>query len=303
MADLVCLGEPLYELNAQPDGTFRPGFGGDVSNVAVAAARQGCEVRLLSAIGDDHFGDALAAMWAHEGVLADSVERDPEHETGLYFVIHDESGHRFLYRRRGSAASQMASSALSRNAISSASVFYSSGISLGVSETLRDTTFDAVRIAAESGVRVAFDPNLRTALWPLDEARAVTHRLMKSCDIALPSLDDARRLTGQQSPEDIVTFYHELGAETVALTLGHEGVAISSGGACRIIPGVTIDATDATGAGDCFNGIFLANLISTENAVQAAERANFGAAISTTGLGALNAIPTKDSLTEQMETR
>ena len=39
--DVVSLGEPLYELNRQPDGRFLPGIGGDTLNVAVAAARLG----------------------------------------------------------------------------------------------------------------------------------------------------------------------------------------------------------------------------------------------------------------------
>ena len=303
MADLVCLGEPLFELNAQPDGSFRSGFGGDISNVAVAAARQGCDVGLLTRIGADQFGDALSEMWVREGISTDHVELVDGEETGLYFVFHDENGHRFLYRRRGSAASKMKTTDVSEDTITSAGLFYSSGISLGVSPSLRDTTFHAVSVAAESGVPVAFDPNLRTALWSLEEARTVTHRLMERCDIALPGLDDARQLTGQQSPEDIVAFYHRLGAKIVAVTLGHEGVAVSSGDTIHTIPGISVAAVDATGAGDCFNGIFLASYLADGNALSAAERANFGAALSTTGWGALEAVPSRKTLIQEMESR
>lgn len=55
-AELLCIGEPMLEFNQQPplpDGRviYVQGFGGDSSNVAVAAARQGAQVGYITAIG------------------------------------------------------------------------------------------------------------------------------------------------------------------------------------------------------------------------------------------------------------
>lgn len=296
MPDLLCLGEPLVELNSQPDGSFKSGFGGDVSNVAIAAARQGTDVGLISWIGDDPFGSDLRALWQRENVSNEHVATTPGQETGIYFVFHDDNGHHFVYRRKGSAASQMTASDIPETAVAQARIFYSSGIGLGVSKSLCVATFQAVQVARASGVTVAFDPNLRTALWSLEEARTVTHELMRHCDIALPGLDDARQLTEQQSPEDIINFYHALGAGVVALTLGSEGVAVSNGNGVHVIPGTVVDAKDATGAGDCFNGIFLANYLQHGDLHKATETANRGAALSTMGYGAVDPIPFKHTL-------
>lgn len=296
MSDLLCLGEPLYELNAQPDGTFKPGFGGDASNVAIAAARQGENVGLISRVGDDPFSDGLYQFWQNEAVSTNHVAVMQGQETGLYFVFHDDDGHHFGYRRKGSAASRMGKEDIPEQTIAQAKVFYSSGIGLGVSDNLRAATFHAVATARQNKATVAIDPNLRTALWSLDEARAVTHDLMRHCDVALPGLDDARQLTGRHSPEDIITYYHDLGARIVALTLGADGVVISDGDGVQTLPGSPVIARDATGAGDCFNGIFLANYLSHGNIIEAAEAANLGAAFSTMGYGAGAPIPFKNTL-------
>jgi len=301
MTDILCLGEPLCELNAQADGSFKAGFGGDVSNVAIAAARQGADSGLISRVGDDPFGAQLRALWQRENVCADHVAVVQGQETGIYFVFHDEDGHHFVYRRKGSAASRLTADDIPETAVARARIFYSSGIGLGVSKSLRAATFHAAAIAAQGGVTVAFDPNLRTALWSLDEARAFTHELMQQCDIALPGLDDARQLTGLHSPEDIIGFYHNLGARIVALTLGADGVAVSDGKAVHTISGTKVEAKDATGAGDCFNGIFLANYLRDGDILNAAETANRGAALSTTGYGAVDPIPFKSTLETSKE--
>lgn len=291
MSDLICLGEPLFELNARPDGTFQSGFGGDVSNVAVAAARQGVNSALISRIGADHFGEHLRGLWAREGVDDTHVASIPDGDTGMYFVFHDEDGHRFVYRRKDSAASQMTPDHVPEKAIENAGMFYTSGISLGVSSELRAATQHAIHVAHSAGVPVAIDPNLRTALWPLEQAREITHDAMRQCRIALPGLDDARRLTGLHSPQDIIRFYHDLGAKIVALTLGQDGVAFSMGDGVQTLPGFRVDAVDATGTGDCFNGIFLSSYLRTKNVTTSIERANQGAALSTLGFGAVDPIP------------
>ncbi|MFV1530381.1 MULTISPECIES: sugar kinase [unclassified Phaeobacter] len=296
MTDLVCLGEPLIEFNQKPDGQLVMGYGGDVSNVAIAAARQGTATSLISRLGDDRFGQALLELWHREHVDSSLISTVADGETGLYFVFHDDLGHHFLYRRRHSAASRMTPDDLPTHAIGTARIFYASGINLGISSTMCATTYHAVRTARASNVTTAFDPNLRTALWSLEEARAVTHDLMRHVDIALPGLDDARQLTGRQSPDEIIRFYHNLGARIVALTLGRDGVAVSENQGVTFVPGAVVESVDATGAGDCFNGIFLSELLRHGDSVRAAEHANLGAALSTTGYGAVAPIPHRPTL-------
>src|SRR6185503_1593870 len=69
--DLLSIGEPLLEFN-QTKGTeeYRRGHGGDSSNAAIAAARQGAKVAYFTALGRDPFGDSFMELWAREGVDA-----------------------------------------------------------------------------------------------------------------------------------------------------------------------------------------------------------------------------------------
>ncbi|MCY4302458.1 MAG: sugar kinase [Aestuariivita sp.] len=292
MIDLFCLGEPLVEFNQQKDGRFLRGFGGDVSNVAIAAARQGAKSAMLSRIGQDRFDDDLRKLWQEEGVIDEFVLTSTDSETGIYFVTHGEYGHSFTYRRKGSAASKFKPNNLPRKAIANSKILYASGISLAISNSM----CAAVKVAAETirkaGRIFAFDPNLRTKLWSLDQARRITHDVMVSCNIALPSLDDAKQLTGLSQPDQIVAFYHDLGASEVVITLGRDGVLASDGSLQRYIDPIEVTAIDATGAGDCFNGAYLAGRLRDLSTFEAAEWANVAAALSTFGLGAVTSIPT-----------
>uniref|UniRef100_UPI001F2505D4 PfkB family carbohydrate kinase n=1 Tax=Falsiroseomonas oryziterrae TaxID=2911368 RepID=UPI001F2505D4 len=72
MSDLLCFGEPMLEFNQQPDSgdgrrLYLEGFGGDASNAAVAAARSGARVAMVTALGEDRAGAAFRALWRAEG--------------------------------------------------------------------------------------------------------------------------------------------------------------------------------------------------------------------------------------------
>ena len=105
--DILAYGEAMIEFN-QTDRSggrnYLQGFGGDTSNFAIAAARQGARVGYFSALGDDHNGRMLRALWDAEGVDHVDVKSDATAFTAIYFVSHDERGHDFNFFRAGSAA-------------------------------------------------------------------------------------------------------------------------------------------------------------------------------------------------------
>lgn len=290
--DILTLGEPLVEFNEQGEGRWLQGFGGDTSNVAVAAARQGARAGVLTRIGTDAFGDALIGLWAREGVSAQHVIRDPDAPTGIYFVHHGPEGHAFSYRRAGSAASLMRPDDLSLEAIGGARVLHLSGITLAISASAADTAFAAMCAARANGVTVAFDPNLRQRLWPLERARATIHGALAYADIALPGLEDARALTGLDDPRAILERYRAMGPRIVALTLGEDGALVADGDAVyEVLPRRTVPV-DASGAGDCFDGAFLARWLDNGDVADAARYANCAASLKVEGYGAIAPIPT-----------
>jgi 2-dehydro-3-deoxygluconokinase len=293
--DILALGEPMVEFNQTGEGAGRmylQGFGGDTSNAAIAAARQGASVGYISAVGDDVYGHMLRELWDREGVDHSEVRTDAQGFTAVYFVTHDASGHHFSFFRRGSAASRMTPAQLPAQRIAQARVLHLSGISAAISDSACDTCFAAVEIAKAAGVKVCFDTNLRLKLWPLPRARAVMREMIRQSDICLPSYDDVAAISGLKDADALLDWCLDLGAGVVALKLGAEGALLSDGKIRLRIPPHPCKVVDATGAGDTFGGALLARLVAGDELEAAGRYATVAAALSTEGYGAVEPIPT-----------
>ncbi len=292
MADLIAIGEALVELNQPRDGApFVQGFGGDTSNAMIAAARLGADAAYFTAVGADRFGQALTELWMREGVDASRIVVNGGAHTGLYFVTHGEKGHEFSYMRAGSAASRIGESDLPVDRIRETKILHASGISQAISSSAADAVFAAIDVARDAKRLVSYDPNLRLKLWPLRRARAIIHEAMRLCDLALPGLDDALALTSLSEPDAIVDFYLRLGARVVVLKLGKAGALAATAKARERIAARAVATVDATGAGDCFDGAFLAEFVHAGDPFASARFANAAAGLSTLGFGAVAPLP------------
>src|SRR6516162_6779212 len=304
MADLLAIGEALIELNQPREGApFVQGFGGDTSNAMIAAARLGADAAYFTAVGADAFGQALTALWFKEGVDASRIVVNGGAHTGLYFVTHGPEGHAFSYMRAGSAASRIGEPDLPVDRIRATKILHASGISQAISSSAADAVFAAIDVARGAKRLVSYDPNLRLKLWPLRRARAVIHEAMRSCDIALPGLDDAEHLTGLRDPDAIASFYLELGARVVVVKMGRGGALAATPKGRERIYAHPVKAVDATGAGDCFDGAFLAEYVQRGDPFAAARFANAAAALSTRGYGAVAPLPRRADVEATMAAR
>jgi 2-dehydro-3-deoxygluconokinase len=292
--DVVAIGEPMIEFNqarADDPATWLQGYGGDTSNMAIAAARLGARVGYVTRVGGDAFGRLFLDLWAAEGVDARGVAIDAEAATGVYFVAHGRAGHEFSYLRAGSAASRMRPETLPQDVVGAARLLHVSGISQAISASACDTVFAAIDIARAAGAQVLYDPNLRLKLWPLPRARATILATMGLCSWCVPSLDDARVLFDGGDPATIVAACHRAGAPGVVLKLGADGCLVSDGARQEHVPAHRVTPVDATGAGDCFDGAFATRLLAGDDPFTAAGYANIAAALATTGFGAVAPLP------------
>jgi 2-dehydro-3-deoxygluconokinase len=296
--DIVSIGEPMVEFNQTDSGAPRylQGFGGDTSNMVIAAARSGARSAYVTRLGDDEFGRMFLGLWRSEGVDCSSVAVDPAAHTAVYFVTHGSQGHVFSYLRAGSAASLLSPANLPQAILARARVVHASGISQAISSSACDAVLQAFDAARAAGSKVAFDSNLRLKLWPLARARAMVTAAASLSDYFFPSLEDAATLSGLQDPQAILDWCHRSGARTVFLKLGADGVIVSDGDRREHLAGHPVDAVDATGAGDCFCGACLARIAAGDDIVTAARYANAAAALSTTGFGAVAPLPRPDAV-------
>ena len=307
--DIVALGEAMVEFNqtqGQPPDQpplYLQGFGGDTSNAAIAAARAGARVAYLSRLGTDRWGDHLVDLWQRENVDTTAVLRDAQAPSGMYFVSHDAQGHHFSYARAGSAASRMQPQDLMhwQNAIARSHWLHLSGISLAISASACDTAFAAMQQARQVGTQVALDSNLRLSLWPLARAQACIRHAISLCDLFLPSLEDITALTGLSQAQDIIDWSHAQGAAQVVLKLGADGALASDGHTQHTVQGHTVQAVDATGAGDCFAGNLLARLSAGDKLRDATAYANAAASLSVQGYGAVAPLPRRDAVLNMLK--
>lgn len=293
---LACLGEPLLELNGRGSGgggprAYAEAHGGDASNVAVAAARQGARTAFLSAVGGDLAGRSFLDLWAGEGIDASAVRTDPERPTGVYFVAHDAAGHHFTYLRRGSAASAYRLDDAAKRILRDTRFLFASGISLGISEQAADTVLEAFALAKGAGARIAFDTNYRPKLWPPPRAAALIRHAMTQADIAFPGLEDVAALWNLADPDAIADFCLDLGPKLVVLKMGSAGALLATRESRTPLTPFPCRPLDATGAGDTFCGSFLALLAQGASPEQAGRYAACAAALATMAYGAVPPIP------------
>ena len=291
----------MIEFNQTRPGerAYLQGFGGDTSNMIIAAARSGAATAYVTRVGDDEFGRMLLDLWTKERVSTRGVIVDRQAPTGAYFVSHGPQGHVFSYLRAGSAASRLTPADLP-DFIESARFVHASGISMAISASAANTVLAAFRKAKGE---IAFDPNLRLKLWPLERAREMIGAAAAMADYFFPSIEDARALSGVESPEANLDWAHRLGAKVVFLKLGADGVLVSDGTKQEEISGIRIKAVDATGAGDCFCGATLARLAAGDSIWDAARYANAAAALATTGFGAVDPLPRPDAVRSLLASR
>ncbi len=265
------IGECMVELSDAQGGLLRQSFAGDVFNTLWYAKRalpHGWSTRFLSAVGVDPLSDGMADFIAGAGIETGDIRRIPDRRPGLY-MIHLDAGERsFSYWRDRSAARLLAADAAHLDrAIGAAQVVYLSGITLAIlSGDDLETLLARLATARAAGAIIAFDPNIRPALW--DDAtrmRAMIERAAETATIILPSFDDEASAFGDADAGATLARYAARGADLVVVKNGAGDVSVKRGNDTATPYPTTAIATpvDTTGAGDSFNGAFLAEYVTS----------------------------------------
>lgn len=266
MMRAICIGEAMVELQPAGPGLFAHAVAGDAYNTAVYLKRSlgpEAEVAFLTAVGDDALSHNMTAQFAAEGLETGLAFTVPNGLPGLYLIELDAHGDRsFHYWRSASAARRWLAELEARGGadlLAGADLIYLSGISLAILEPEeRKRALDLLRSLRGRVGRIAFDPNIRPRLWPdLAQARETVEAASALSDIVLPSLVDGELIWNAADPSTQLDRYGALAPE-IALTLGEDGVRLRVGAESLALPARTVQAVDTSGAGDSFNGAYLA---------------------------------------------
>jgi len=291
---VVSIGECMVELRDAGDGLLSKGFAGDAYNTAVYLKRSapGVQVQFLTVTGVDPLSHAMRAAWRAEGVEDEAAFTDTDRTPGLYLIELDAAGERrFHYWRQASAARQWMQRlrAGGGDPLSGADLVYLSGISLAIlpPEDREQALMLMKWLRGRVGL-IAFDPNVRPALWPdLATAHAVIEAAVGLADIVLPSTDDLALLYGHAAPEVLAAKLWRLGAREIALTTGADGCLVITAQGRDGLAAPAAHVVDTSGAGDSFNGAYLAARLAGSSPDEAAEAALAVAARVVTSPGAI----------------
>ena len=268
--DVLTLGMMMGEVAPPRAGAgFGDGRGlvlfpsGSMTIFALALARLGARVGLLSRVGDDDLGRWMRERVEDAGIDTDGVASVAGQLTPLALASVDTAGKKsFSYYRFAGISDPLATlraTDVPDAALRRARVFDFGEASLR-SPLLRAETLMLAQRSRNLGLAVCYTPNYRAAAWGggAGEAASVQRHALALADIALMNAEEAELLTGEVDPDAAAQRIVELGPGVAIVTVGKEGSVVASGAGATRIPAVPVDVVFDIGAGDAFHAGFLA---------------------------------------------
>lgn len=263
-------------------GEFFMNHGGKGANQAVAAARLGGKVSLITKTGDDLFARQAWKIFGSENINIDNLIIDPLHPSGVALITVDAKGENCIVVAPGS------NSYLNCEDIKLAQEqITNSDIVLMQLEIPLSTVEFAANLAFQSGIKVVLNPAPATPL---------SDELLTKLYMITPNETEAEIITGIRvtdisSATEAAINLHERGVKVVIITLGSKGALLYANGTAILVPSQKVVAVDTTAAGDVFNGAIAVSLSEGFGLQKGVEFACSAAAISVTRMGAQSSAP------------
>lgn len=261
--------------------------GGKGLNQAVAAARLGAQVTVISAIGQDYLGDLLLAELERESVNYDPVERQPAVDTDATCVIIEKGEPGFI-------GGKLAGNTVDYSLISKASSYIKSAdVVMATGEVPVDAVQEAFKIAKEHGIITVFNP-----APPEKLGKAV----LSLTDYLIPNdwessvLVGVRRAGGGFSLEEIARRLRRNGANNVIITGGAYHGLYLIGPDSGTFEAFEVDIVDTTGASDAFCAALAVSLAQGKDIDAAIVIASAAGALACTKFGASTSMPERSAL-------
>jgi ribokinase len=226
---------------------FRMGCGGKGANQAVAAAKLGAEVTMVTKVGDDAFADTTIANFRRFGIDTKHVEKVPGVSSGVAPIFVEPSGENSILIIKG-ANGHLAPADVDR----AGEDLKGADLILMQLEVPLETVYHTIDFAAANGIETVLNPAPAAAL-DLARISKVTFLTPNQTELALltgmPVGDEVEAIVAAKSLVD-------KGIRVVVVTLGSRGALLVDGKGVTRIPPVAVKPVDTTGAGDAFIGSF-----------------------------------------------
>ena len=268
MNKILCIGEALIDMictdkgMALSDGEhFIKKAGGAPMNVAAAIGALGGDVAVAAKVGEDPFGKHLIEVLNGFSVDTRHIIKDPHHFTTFAFVSLMENGERDFYFNRG-ADGQLSTEETESIQLQSFGIVHFGSATGFLPGPLQAAYSKMFYKAMDENLFVSFDPNYRELLFGNNKEEFILRswEFMERADFFKLSDEEAFLLTGKSSIDEAASALMERTNAVFAITMGKEGTLLALEGNTFMVPSITIEQVDTTGAGDAFVGALLFQL-------------------------------------------
>lgn len=305
--DVLCLGifvadvvaKPIEEMPAkgklQLVDTMELHTGGCASNTGYALNKLGISTGLMGKVGTDGFGDFFVKYMDDAGLDTRGIKRTPSVNTSATMVMVSADGERTFFHYLGANA-ELGYDDVDFDIIREAKILHVAGAFL-MPKFDGEPTAKVLKQAQEMGITTSLD----TAWDSKGNWMQILEPCLEHLDIFMPSIEEARMITGKDEPSEIAELLLSYGIKTVALKMGERGSYIRTSDLEMSVPIYKVDAIDATGAGDAFAAGFIAGVSKGMDHMEAARLANAVGACCTTGMGATSGVKNMQQTLEFMK--
>lgn len=291
MVDLITY---IDRMPAQGETLEAPGFalgcGGKGANQAVAAAKLGADVLMLTKVGDDMFADNTLANFQRFGIDTRYVQRVPGVSSGVAPIFVQADSHNSILIVKGANAHLVPA-----DIDGAAQALRECSLIVLQLEINVDTVYHAIEFGRAH--------NIPVLLNPAPALSGLSREHLSHLDFLVPNESELALITGQvvDSPASAHKAAQTLvadGIRHVIVTLGQQGALYVGEEGEFQIPGLSVAARDTTGAGDAFIGCFIHHWSRDRDIRAAMTQAVAYSACSVTGLGTQTSYPDATAFAE-----
>ena len=262
---------------------YNIGPGGKGCNQAIAIARLGGNVNFISKIGKDAYGELALKTLEKNKIFTKNIIQDNSQQTGVAGILVDQNSGKNAINVIVGAPSSLKINEIEKQM----NLIKNSKILLTQLEIPKDVTLHCLKTAKENGCLTILNPA---------PASEITKEFYNCIDYFTPNETEAEfytgiKITNEKEAKQAADKLTNLGIKKTIITLGEKGLFYSDGKEEIYLKASDVKAIDTTGAGDAFNGALAFGLSKGKPIKECLELANKVAGISTTKLGAGDAMP------------
>ena len=202
--DVLGIGEVMLRLSpvgkerVSHSATFEKQAGGSEFNVVSGISMLGMKTGIITKIPENDIGKFAKRRLRYAGTddALTFYDSSPDARLGIYYY---ESGAyprlpSVFYDRKRSSFTTLTSAEIPGWVYSSSCVFHTSGITLALCESTRETVIGMMHRFKEEGTIISFDVNYRASLWGEEEARTAILRVLPLTEVLFVSEETLRRM-------------------------------------------------------------------------------------------------------------